>query len=76
MGTNTGVYMGALETKLDGIPFLDKPELVRKYLAPSLSTPKGRMEHPRAGLQSTQNKKNKENEEKVKDLPCTRFSQR
>ena len=41
--------------QLEGIPFLAKPDLSRKYLAPSPATPKGRMRRHNAGLRSTQN---------------------
>ena len=38
--------------QLEGVPFM-KSELVRKYLAPSPATSKGRMKRPRTGIQST-----------------------
>ena len=37
---------------LEGIPFM-KADLVRKYLAPSPATSKGRMKRPRTGIRST-----------------------
>ena len=46
----------AMNNQLEGIPFLSKPELIRKYLPPSPATPKGRMKRPRKGLQSTRKK--------------------
>ena len=42
--------------QLEGIPCM-KADLVRKYLAPSPATPKGRMKGPRAGIRSTWTKK-------------------
>ena len=39
--------------QLEGIPFLSKPALIRKYLAPSPATPKGRMKRIRQGTRST-----------------------
>jgi hypothetical protein len=33
-----------------------KADLVRKYLAPSPATPKGRMKRPRTGIRSTRTK--------------------
>jgi len=41
--------------QLEGIPFM-KAELVRKYLAPSPATSKGRMKRPRQGIRSTRQK--------------------
>ena len=41
--------------QLEGIPFLSKPDLIRKYLAPLPATPKGQMRRHNAGLRSTQN---------------------
>eukprot|EP00804_Cyclotella_cryptica_P014650 CCRYP_012669-RA/>CCRYP_012669-RA protein AED:0.66 eAED:0.28 QI:0/0/0/0.66/0/0.33/3/0/1062 len=38
--------------QLLGVPFM-KPDLVRKYLAPSPATSKGRMKRPRTGIRST-----------------------
>eukprot|EP00804_Cyclotella_cryptica_P019081 CCRYP_014487-RA/>CCRYP_014487-RA protein AED:0.29 eAED:0.21 QI:0/0/0/1/0.5/0.33/3/0/1151 len=38
--------------QLVGVPFM-KPDLVRKYLAPSPATSKGRIKRPRTGLRST-----------------------
>lgn len=38
--------------QLEGIPFM-KADLVRKYLAPSPATSKGRMKRPRQGIRST-----------------------
>ena len=36
----------AMNNRLEVIPFLSKPNLVRKYLPPSPATPKGRMKRP------------------------------
>jgi hypothetical protein len=41
--------------QLEGIPFM-KADLVRKYLAPSPATSKGRMKRPRTGIRSTRKK--------------------
>jgi hypothetical protein len=41
--------------QLEGIPFM-KADLVRKYLAPSPATSKGRMKRPRTGIRSTRMK--------------------
>ena len=38
--------------QLEGFPFM-KTKMVRKYLAPSPATSKGRMKRPRAGIRST-----------------------
>ena len=38
---------------LDGIPLLSKPSLIRKYLAPSPATSKGRLKKQRANVRST-----------------------
>eukprot|EP00804_Cyclotella_cryptica_P020661 CCRYP_003457-RA/>CCRYP_003457-RA protein AED:0.44 eAED:0.32 QI:0/0/0/0.5/1/1/2/0/441 len=38
--------------QLLGVPFM-KPDLIRKYLAPSPATSKGRMKHPCTGIRST-----------------------
>ena len=46
----------AMNNQLEGIPFLSKPELIRKYLPPSPATPKGRMKRQRTGLRSTRKK--------------------
>ena len=46
----------AMNDQLEGIPFLSKPELIRKYLPPSLATPKGRMKRHRTGLRTTRKK--------------------
>ena len=46
----------AMNNQLKGIPFLSKPDLIRKYLPPSPATPKGRMKQPRTGLCSTRKK--------------------
>ena len=46
----------AMNNQLEGIPFLSKPELIRKYLPPSPATPKGRMKQPRTGLRTTRKK--------------------
>ena len=43
-------------SQLEGIPCM-KADLIRKYLAPSPATPKGRMKRPRAGIHSTRTKK-------------------
>ena len=45
-----------MNNQLEGIPFLSKPNLIRKYLPPSPATPKGRMKRPRTGLRSTRKK--------------------
>ena len=45
----------AMNGQLEGIPFLSNPDLIRKYLAPSPATPKGRMRRHRTGLRSTRN---------------------
>ena len=42
----------ALNKKLAGVPFIQNPEFIRKYLAPSTATPKEQMKRPRAGLRS------------------------
>ena len=46
----------AMNNQLEGVPFLSKPELIRKYLPPSPATPKGRMKRPRTVLRSTRKK--------------------
>ena len=38
------------------IPFINNADNIRKYLAPSPETPKGRMKKPKAGIRSTKNK--------------------
>ena len=45
--------------QLEGIPFLSKPALIRKYLAPSPATPKGRMKRTKKGTRSTRPKPKK-----------------
>ena len=37
----------ALNNQLMGIPFINNPNFIRKYLAPLPSTPKGRMKKPK-----------------------------
>ena len=46
----------ANNNQLHGIPFLGKPELVRRYLAPSAATAKGRMKRQRANTRTTRAK--------------------
>ena len=46
----------ANNNELHGIPFLGKPELVRRYLAPSAATAKGRMKRQRANTRTTRAK--------------------
>ena len=50
------IIAAAINNQLEGIPFLSKPDLSRKYLPPSPATPKGRMKRPRTGLCSTRKK--------------------
>ena len=45
-----------MNKQVEGIPFLSKPDLIRKYLPPLPATPKGRMKRPRTGLCSTREK--------------------
>ena len=45
----------AMNGQLEGIPFISKPDLIRKYLTPSPATPKGRMRRHNKGLRSTRN---------------------
>ena len=51
--------------QLEGIPFINDPEVIRKYLAPSPATPKGRMRRDPKGLRSTRAKEAKERKRKV-----------
>ena len=44
--------------QLEGIPFM-KADIIKKYLAKSPATSKGRMKRPRAGIRSTRPKKSK-----------------
>ena len=46
----------ANNNQLHGIPFLGKPELVRRYIAPSAATAKGRMKRQRANTRTTRAK--------------------
>ena len=48
--------------QLDGIPHM-KSETIRKHLAPSPATAKGRMKRPRQGIRSTRNKRTINNEQ-------------
>ena len=43
----------AMNGQLEGVPFLSKPALIQKYLAPSPATSKGRMKRPKQGTRST-----------------------
>eukprot|EP00804_Cyclotella_cryptica_P015897 CCRYP_006383-RA/>CCRYP_006383-RA protein AED:0.07 eAED:-0.04 QI:0/0/0/1/0/0/2/0/1375 len=45
--------------QLEGVPYM-KSDLIRKYLAPSPATSKGRMKRPRMGIRSTRTGANKE----------------
>ena len=47
------IIEAASNDQLSGIPFLSKPDVVRKYLAPSPATSKGRMKKQRANVRST-----------------------
>ena len=51
----------ALNNQLTGVPFINNPDTIRKYMAPSPATPKGRMKKPKAGIHST--RKNSKAEE-------------
>ena len=46
----------ALNNQFTGIPFIDNPNFICKYLAPSPATPKGIMKKPKAGMLSTRKK--------------------
>jgi len=56
--------------QLEGIPFLSKPALIRKYLAPSPATPKGRMKRPKQGTRSTRPRNRRTTKEDA--MPPTR----
>ena len=43
----------SLNNQLTGVPFINNPDFIQKYLAPSPATPKGRMKKPKAGIRST-----------------------
>ena len=43
----------SLNNQLTGVPFINNPDFIQKYLAPSTATPKGRMKKPKAGIRST-----------------------
>ena len=45
--------------QLEGVPFLSKPALIHRYLAPSPATPKGRMKRTKKGIRSTRPKTKK-----------------
>ena len=53
---NSTIIKAANNDQLKGILFLNKPELVRKYLAPSPATSKGRMKRVQSNLRSTRTK--------------------
>ena len=46
----------AHNNQLAGIPFINNGDYIHKYLAPSLATPKGRMNKSKAGIGSTRKK--------------------
>ena len=46
----------AHNNQLTGIPFINNADNIRKYLAPSTATPKGRMKKPKSGIHSTRKK--------------------
>ena len=46
----------ALNNQLTGIPFINNSNIIRKYLAPSPATTKGRMKKTNAGIRSTRKK--------------------
>ena len=46
----------AHNNQLAGIPFINNGDNIRKYLAPSPVTPKGRINKPKAGIGSTRKK--------------------
>ena len=50
------IIEAASNDQLRGIPLLSKPDVVRKYLAPSPATSKGRMKKQRANVWSTRAK--------------------
>jgi hypothetical protein len=54
--------------QLEGIPFM-KADLVRKYLAPSPATSKGRMKRPRTGIRSTRKKDKKDDSSEGGQVP-------
>eukprot|EP00804_Cyclotella_cryptica_P009770 CCRYP_013223-RA/>CCRYP_013223-RA protein AED:0.41 eAED:0.41 QI:0/0/0/1/0/0/4/0/726 len=58
--------------QLEGIPFM-KADLVRKYLAPSPATSKGRMKRPRQGIRSTRQRPHMATEQEypMKDTPSS-----
>ena len=51
-----------MNDQLEGIPFISKPDVIRKYLPPSPATPKDRMKRPRTGLCSTRKKEARKRE--------------
>ena len=55
----------AHNNQLDTIPFLGKPDQVRKYLAPSPATSKGRLKKQRAHVRSTRKKPKTETKDAV-----------
>ena len=46
----------ALNNQLTSLPFINNSNIIRKYLAPSPATPKGRTKKPKAGIRSTRKK--------------------
>ena len=46
----------ALNNQLTGIPLINNPNFIHKYMAPSPATPKVRMKNPKAGIRSTRKK--------------------
>ena len=50
------IINAANNNQLHGIPFLGKPEIVQRYLAPSAATTKGRMKRQRANTRTTRSK--------------------
>ena len=66
----------ALNGQLEGITFINDPELIRKYLAPSPATPKSRMRRHNKGLRSTRLKRKRERERRKRERERWKVSQK